>query len=145
MFVDSLLQLCEDQQVTADAVSENTIDLGNITPKRKIGDGEPMAIVVTITAIGTNTGSAVFQAVYSAAAALTSPTVVGELDLVTADIAAGNTFVIPVGRGLTALRYFGLNFDITGTVDFTVDAFLMPAAMATVSKPETYADAITIS
>jgi hypothetical protein len=145
MFVDSLLQLSEDQQVTADAVSENTIDLGSVTPKRKLGAGEPMAVVINISAIGTNTGSAKLTAVYSAAAALTSPVIVGEIDLVTADIAAGNVFVIPISQGIAALRYFGIHYDITGTVDFTVDAFLQPLKMASVQKPESYADNITIS
>ena len=145
MFVDSLLQLCEDQAVTADAVSENTIDLGNVTPKRKLGDGEPMGVVVSITAIGTNTGSAKLTAVVSAAAALTSPLIVGEIDLATADIAAGKSYVIALSRGIAWLRYFGLHFDITGTVDFTVDAYCAPLSMLTVEKPETYADAITIS
>jgi Bbp16 len=145
MIVDSLLKLSAAQQVTADAVSGNTIDLGNVTPKRKIGAGEPMAVVVAITAVGTNSGSAVIQAVYSASAALTTPTVIGEIDLVTADIVAGGTFIIPIGQGLTALRYFGINYDITGVVDFTVDAYLMPLSMASVKAPESYADAITIS
>lgn len=144
MFVDALQKLSSAQQITADAVSGNTIDLGNVTPKRKLGAGEPMAVVVAISAIGTNTGSAKLTAVYSAAAALTSPVIIGEVDLATADIAVGNTFVIPIGQGIAALQYFGMNYDITGTVDFTVTAYLMPLSMAAVQKPESYADAISV-
>lgn len=145
MFVDALTLLSDGQQVTADAVSGNTIDLGNVTPKRKIGVGEPMGVAVAITAIGTNTGSAKLTVITSAAAALTSPLIIGEIDLATADIAAGKVYVIPVASGIAMLRYFGLHYDITGTVDFTVDAHLAPLSMLANNQPETYADAITVS
>jgi hypothetical protein len=42
MFIDSFLLLSDSQAVTADAASTNTIDLGNVSPKRDIGNGEPM-------------------------------------------------------------------------------------------------------
>lgn len=127
MILDSLLKVSAAQQVTADAVSTSSVDFGNITPKRRIGAGEPLALCVIITAIGTNSGSAKLQAIMSAAAALTSPIIVGEMDLATADIAAGKVYVIPIGKGdLAFLRYGGANYDITGTVDFTVDAYIGP-------------------
>jgi len=144
MFCDALLKLCAAQAVTADAVSVSSVDLGNVTPKRKLGVGEPMGILVTITAIGTNTGSAKIQAIVSAAAALSAPLIVGEIDLATADIAAGGSFIVPLAQGIAYLRYIGLNFDITGTVDFTVDAY-GPAPLSMLStKAETYADAISV-
>lgn len=130
MILDSLLKVSAAQQVTADAVSGNTIDLGALTIQRQIAVGEPMALVVCITAVGTNTGSAKLQAIQSAATALTSPVIIGELDVVTADLAAGKCFVIPLGYGEAPIRYLGANYDITGTVDFTVDAYVMPIAMA---------------
>lgn len=138
MILDALLKLCAAQQVTADAVSANTIDFGNVTPKRKVAVGEPLALVLVITAIGTNSGSAKLQAIQSAAAALTSPQIIGEIDLATADIAVGKVYVIPLAAGIPALRYVGANFDITGTVDFTVDAYLQPLSMASILA-ETYA------
>jgi hypothetical protein len=129
MILDALLKVSAGQQVTADAVSGNTIDFGNTTPKRDIGVGEPMAYLVVITAIGTNSGSAKLTAIQSAAAALTSPQIVGEIDLATADIAVGKQYVIPISTGIPPLRYGGINYDITGTVDFTVDAYLGPLSM----------------
>jgi hypothetical protein len=89
MFLDALLKVATAQQVTADAASNNTVDFGNVTPKRKIGVGEPLGIAVFITAVGTNTGSAKLEAIVSAAANLGTPTIVGEVDLATADLAAG--------------------------------------------------------
>lgn len=146
MFVDALTLLSSAQQVTADAVSGNTIDFGNVTPKRKIGVGEPMGVQVSITAAGTNSGSAKLTVITSSAANLgTSPTILGELDLAAADLAAGRTYVIAISNGVDVQRYFGMNYDITGVVDFTVTAHLAPLSMLSAHKPESYADAITIS
>jgi len=136
--LDALLKLSAAQQVTADAVSTNTIDLGNTTPKRNAATGTPMCILVTITALGTTTGSAKLTAVQSAAEALTSPQIIGEIDLATADIAVGKQYKIALSAGIPPLRYLGLHYDITGTVDFTVDAFLQPDDMASI-EPASYA------
>lgn len=144
MILDALDKLSAAQQVTADAVSTNAIDLGNLTPKRRFGVGEPVGIGVFITAVGTNTGSAKLQAVYSAATGLTAPIIVGEVDLATADIAAGKSYFIPVTPGgPAALEFLGANYDITGTVDFTVDSYVMPqSTFAQLS--ETYAKGYAI-
>lgn len=145
MILDALLKVSAAQQVTADAVSGNTVDMGNVTPKRKIGVGTAMAYVVAITAIGTNSGSAKLTAITSAAAALTSPLIIGELDLATADIAVGKVYVIAISHGIAFLRYHGINYDITGTVDFTVDAYgPMPMAMAS-SLAENYSKGYVVS
>lgn len=145
MILDALLKLSAAQQVTADAVSTNAVDNGNLTPKRNMGAGEPIGVGVFITAIGTNTGSAKLQAVYSAATGLTSPVIVGEVDLATADIAAGKAYFIPVSPGSApALEFLGANYDITGTVDFTVDTYVMPQSTFA-QLAATYAKGYTIS
>lgn len=132
MVLDKDLQLCSAQQVTADAVSENTFDAHDVTPKRQLAVGEPMGMVVAITAVGTHTGSVKVQAITSAAADLGSPLIVGELDLEAADAAVGRLYWVAISGGKAPLRYWGLNFDITGTVDFTVDAYgPMPLSMFT--------------
>lgn len=145
MFLDALTKVSAAQQVTADAASGNTFDAGNVTPKRRLGVGEPMCFVMAITAIGTNTGSSKVQAIMSAATNLGTPTIVGEVDLATADIAAGKVYVIPIAQGVATLRYWGMYHDITGTVDYTVDAYgPMPQSMAS-SVVETYAKGYTVS
>lgn len=138
MVLDALLKLCAAQQVTADAVSGNVIDTGNTTPKRKVAAGERLAVVIALTAVGTNTGSAKVQVIQSAATNLGTPGIIGEVDLLAADLVAGKIVVVPLGLGPAALRYLGLNFDITGTVDFTVDAYLVPFSMAS-TLAESYA------
>lgn len=145
MILDSLLKVSAAQQITADAVSTSSVDMGNVTPKRIIGAGEPMGYVVAITAIGTNTGSTKIQAVQSAAAALTAPQIIGEVDLQTADIAAGKVIIVPLAQGIPALRFHGMQHDITGTVDYTVDAYgPMPLSMCS-NIAERYAKGYTIS
>lgn len=145
MFLDALLKVSAAQQVTADAASGNTVDMGNVTPKRKIGTGEPMCYVMAITAVGTNTGSSKVQAIQSAATNLGTPQIIGELDLATADLAAGNVFIIPLAQGVAALRYHGMYHDITGTVDYTVDAYgPIPHSMASILAA-TYAKGYTVS
>jgi len=123
MILDALLQVSDAQQVTADAYSTNTVDAGNVTPKRQIQVGESMGYLMAITAAGTNTGSTKLQAVQSANANLSSHVVVGQVDLAAAQIVAGNIYIIPIGSGMVGLRYHGMYHDITGTVDYTVDAF----------------------
>jgi len=142
--VDALLQLSSAQQITADAVSTNTIDTGNITPKRNMGVGEPMGCLIVITAVGTNTGSAKLTLIQSAAANLGSPQIIGEIDLATADIAVGKTYLVAQSTGIDALRYLGINYDITGTVDFTVTAYYGPISMLS-QRALTYAKGYTIS
>lgn len=143
MILDALLQVCSAQQVTADAVSENTIDLGNVTPKRNVAVGTPMGFLVTISAKGTTTGSSKIEAIQSAGADLSSPQIIGEIDLAAADHAVGAAFIVPISQGIPALRYIGLNFDITGTVDYTVDAYF--GAISDLSiKAQTYAKGYTV-
>lgn len=134
MIIDALLLVSNGQQVTADAVSTNTIDSnpGNVSPQPQIGTGEPMALVCVITAAGTNTGSMILSAIQSAAANLSSPDIIGSIALATADLAAGKTFIIPLPPGYPTKRYLGANYDITGTVDVTFKSFLAPAKMASV-------------
>lgn len=143
-YLDAFTLVCSSQAVVADAVSEDSVDLGNVTPKRKVGVGEVMGIMIAIKALGTTSGSAIIYAVTSAAAALTSPIRIGAIGLATADLAVGKKYFIPFAHGIDYLRYIGLDFDITGTVDFTVDAWVTSADMAS-TGPENYADGFTIS
>lgn len=144
MILDALLKVSAAQQITADAASTNEVDLGNVTPKRRIGGGEPMGFFMGITAVGTNTGSSKVQVVQSAASGLGTPTIIGELDLAAGALVAGGAFVIPIGRGIAALRYIGMYHDITGTVDYTVDAYgPLPLSLCS-ALAETYAKGYAI-
>lgn len=125
MYVDDNLRVSSAQQVTADAASEHTIDLGNVTPKNVIGSGKPVGFAVTVTAKGTHTGSSKLQAIQSAAENLGTPDIIGQVDLAAADVVVGASFFVPIAPGKPTKRYIGMYHDITGTVDYTVEAALM--------------------
>ena len=141
--LDALDKVCAAQQITADAVSANTIDNLAVTPKRNLATGTPMGYLVAISAKGTTTGSSKIQAIQSAAAALTSPQILGEIDLAAADHAVGKSFIVPVSEGIPALQFYGLNFDITGTVDYTVNAYF-GAICDLAIQAETYAKGYSV-
>lgn len=76
MILDKQNLLSAAQAVTASAVSTNTIDL---SVARDVGSGEDVIIAVTVDVAATAAGAATvdFQVISSAAAALTSPTILG--------------------------------------------------------------------
>src|SRR6266849_3340420 len=114
MITDALGIVTNAQHVTGTALSTNTFDDGNVTPKRAIGSGTALGFAVSVTAAGTNTGSLTIQSISSAAAALPTPTVLAQQNLVTADLAAGSTFFIPIPPQRPGQRYIGLNYTVTG-------------------------------
>lgn len=134
MFLDALLMLSDAQALTATALSTNTIDLGNPTVSRRIGTGEPMVLAVQVdVAADFTTGDETYsvQIVSSAAAALTSPTVLAQFTLTAAQLAAGKKFSLPVPAGMPGQRYLGVNYVLGGTTPtVTVTASIMPRSMA---------------
>lgn len=134
MFIDALLVVSDAQAITVDAVSTNTIDLGNPTVKNRIGSGEPMCFLVNVEVAAdftTTDETYNFEVISSAAAALTSPTVLNRRAILAATLALGYRFIIDVPPGQPILRYLGLNYDVGGTTPtLTVSAALMPRKMA---------------
>lgn len=130
MFLDALLMVSDAQAVTADAVSTNTIDLGNPTPKNIIGTGEPVGFGVFVDVAAdftTMDETYAIEAISSAAANLSSPTVLSRIILNSAaDRAAGAKHWVPIPPGKPIQRYIGLNYDVGGTTpSITVTAHLM--------------------
>lgn len=130
MILDALLMVSDAQAVTADAVSTNTIDLGASSPSREIGSGEPMAMLVTVdVAADFTTGDETyaFELIQSAAANLSSATVLNHRVLTAAQLALGAIFAIPLPPGTPSQRYLGMNYDVGGTTPtMTVTAALVP-------------------
>lgn len=127
MLSDAFLQLSTAQAVTATAVSTNTVDLG---VARDIAPGRPMYAVfqidVTFTAAGAATMN--FQVVSSAAAALTSPTVLGDSGPVPVAQLTAARRLIAVGIGPSVLttapngqRFIGAQYTV-GTGPMTAGA-----------------------
>lgn len=128
MITDAFLQLSNAQAVTATAVSTNTIDLG---VARDMGAGENMYIVITVDVAATAAGAATvnFQVISSAAAALTSPTILMQTDAlakteltlgrrpIIIEVPRSNLLAQPIGQ-----RYLGLQYTV-GTGPLTAGSF----------------------
>ncbi|MDD4913291.1 MAG: hypothetical protein PHP57_13440 [Sideroxydans sp.] len=130
MIVDDLLKVSAAQAVTASAVSTNTIDLSQ---NRDIGEGEGLFVNFTVDTAATAAGAATveFQIIASAAAALTTPTVIGSSGAIPkASLVAGALFPVRINPQVASLglRYLGANYVVT-TGPLTAGAFT-----ATVSK-----------
>ena len=127
MVLDALLQLSDSQAVTVDAVSTNTIDFGNVTPKRDPFAGVPMEVVISIEVAAVGTGTYVFEAISSASADLSTPTILISRTILAADLTAGSVHHLPLPANPIIQRYFGLNYNTGGTSPgATISAFLQP-------------------
>jgi len=140
MIIDSQHLFSDAQALTVTAASTNLIDLG---AERKIGVGEPMAVVIAcdVALAGTSpTFVATLQSDdnsgFSSAA-----TVIASASQ--SSFAAGAKLVIPLPQGNTE-RYVRLNYTLGGTSPtITVTSFLQPMSM--IQNDVVYADGITIS
>lgn len=118
MILDKQNMLSEAQAVTSTAVSTNTLDLGSA---RDIGAGEDLSVFIDVDVAATAAGAATvdFQVIISAAANLSSPTILGssspigkaELTLnrkpIEIKIPRAALLAQPVGQ-----RYLGLQYTV---------------------------------
>jgi len=114
MYIDSLLLLSDGQAITADAVSENTIDLG---VARAIANGRPLYVVVVVDETFEGGTSLAIEVVTDTVADLSSPTVQCITDtFLQAVLTAGrDPIVIPIANVANITeRYLGLKYDDTG-------------------------------
>lgn len=149
MFLDALLLLSDAQALSATGFSTNTVDLGNVTPKRDIGVGEPMCVVFTVDVaadVANGDETYTFQFVQSANANLSSPDVLAQVAIARATLVAGYGFILPIPEGLITKQYIGVQYTLGGTTpSITVTAAIQPQALASLPKPQTHAKAYTIS
>src|SRR5690242_21379231 len=98
MITDAFLVFNSAQAVTSSAVSTNTIDLGTA---RDLGPGTPLHIAISVDTTVTAAGAATvnFQFISSAAANLSSPTIITQTDAIgKATLVAGFRFQLFVPR-----------------------------------------------
>jgi len=135
MILDKLAELSTAQAVTsADAYSDFSYDLGNITPKHRIGTGTPLSIiVVVITAAAADGGSFTDTfdviAVASANANLSSHVELIKRRIPAAALTAGATFDIPIPQAIQstgALRYLGARYELGTDDTITVSCYIVP-------------------
>lgn len=135
MVLDSLAKLMDAQAVaSSDQVSASSYDLGNVTPKRQVGTGEPLSLLFIVTTAaagdaGTLTDAFVISAIGSAAAALTTPTTHISRTILAADLTAGSIHEVPVPVGTPILRYLGAHVDAGSGDSVSFDCYVVPRSM----------------
>lgn len=115
MITDKFLRVSEDQALTTTAVSTNTIDL---SIARDMGEGQELFMNFAVTAALTGGTSVKFEVIQSAAADLSSPTVIGSSDaVVSASLVTGYNTAVRVNPqiGSKGQRYIGGRYTIVGT------------------------------
>ena len=114
MITDKFLRVSEDQAITGDAASTNTIDLSQA---RDIGEGKQLFAVFTVTEAFNNLTSILLEVVTSSNADLSSPTIQSMQSVLLAGLTVGAQFtvVIPPQIGSLGKRYLGAYYDVTGT------------------------------
>lgn len=148
MYVDALGLVSDAQAFTAVAVSTNSIDLGNVTPKRVIGTGEPVGFGVAVDVAADST-TVKLEVIMATDAALTAGIIVlMEETRLAADLPLGGLLFLPIPPGAPAagyLRFLGIRVTPAGgAATVTLTAWLTAHALFSVlAKP--YAKGYTIS
>lgn len=147
MYLDALLLLSDAQAFSSDAASTNTIDLGNVTPKRNIGDGEPLAMCIGVDVAAdftTADETYEFQFIQSVNADLSSPTNLISRTIAASLLTAGTLHVIPIPAGAVTARYIGAFFNGGGTTP-TITATIWIAPLSMIQRFQVYAKGYTVS
>lgn len=148
MYVDVLGRVCNAQAFTAAAVSTDSIDLGNVTPKREIATGEPMGFGISVGVAASST-TVLVEIIQATDAALTSGIVVlAQRTFLAADMPLGALIFMPIPQNPTLagpLRYLGLRVTPAGgAATVTLTAWLTAHAVFSVVA-RSYAKGFTIS
>ncbi len=133
MILDKLLKIGAAQAFTdADEVTASSVDLGNVTPKRRVGTGERLSVIFVVTTAGAgDSGSATdtcdFAAIESAAADLGSPAVIIQRRVPSAELVVGKVIDVPLPADKPTLRYLGGKVTL-GTGDtVSADVYVIPS------------------
>jgi len=117
MYLDNLLVVSDAQAFTAVAVSTNSIDLSNVTPKREIATGEAMGFGIAVDVAASAT-TVLFEIIQATDAALTAGIIVlAQRTFLSADMPAGALIFFPIPQNPTAagpLRFLGIRVTPAG-------------------------------
>jgi len=151
MIIDALLTLSDAQALTGTAFSTNTVDLGNVTPKNDIGNGEPMEVTITVDTgadYTTTDETYEFRFVQSVNADLSSEDNLESriISAASSALAAGTVIHLPIPSGAITKRYIGVKYVLGGTTpSITVTSEIQPVAMANANKNFGYATGFTVA
>lgn len=143
MILDALLRVSNAQAFGAAAVSTDSIDLGNVTPKRTVGTGEPLGFGISVTTAGT-VAATLMEVISATDAALTAGILVhGTRTIPLAETVLGAQFFLPLPPGTPTQRFIGVRLTTAGgTISAT--AWLTTSTLFSL-LPVNYASGFVIS
>ena len=126
-YVDAQTLLDDAHAYSATAVSTNAFD--TLSATNDIGPGTPIVVEINVdVALAGTTPTCTFDVISSAAAALSSPTVLASVTPTAAQLVTGYKFYIYVPQ--KTQRYVGLRLTLGGTTPtITVTASVKPRSM----------------
>lgn len=137
MFLDALLKVASAQAFGAAAVSASSIDLGNVTPKRRIGTGEEMGFGFSCDVAGTVAAS-LLEIISATDAALTAGILVhASRSIPLAEMVAGALFFLGLPPGTPTQRFIGVRVTTAGGT-VSMSAWLSTSGMFSI-LPASYA------
>lgn len=145
MFIDAFLKVCAAQAFTAAAVSASSIDLGNVTPKRQIGTGEPMGFGFS-TDVAASATTVLLEFISATDAALTAGIIVhATITKAGTAFPAGSLHFLPLPQGTPTQRYIGVRVTPAGgAATVTLSAWLTTHSLFSL-LPANHASGFTIS
>lgn len=145
MILDLQEQLSSAQAFTGAAtVSTNVKDLGNVTPKRQIGDGNPVGVGIAVTVAAGAGSTHVFEIIQSATSNMGTPDIIASVTMLAASLPAGARVFLGIPPGFPTKQFIALRNTATGgTTTITATAYLMQ--QSGFDKISTYAKGWTIS
>lgn len=117
MYIDKLGLLSDAQALTASALSTNVIDFTSVTPKRQVGAGKTLWMMMSVgVAADHTTGDETYQVdLYTSAAAnMSSPVVLGSRVIDFSLLTAGALFAFAIPQD-SMLEYFSAHYTLGGT------------------------------
>ena len=146
MLLDKLTQLADGWAPTTNTTTYTSYsyDCGDVTPKREIGTGEPLALVFTVGAAATGATDTTVLGACSATSGtdLSADVLILASRLIpNASLTTGSVHVVPIPPGSVTQRYIG-GYVTLGTGDaITLDVNIVPMSLIGITKA--YADAVT--
>lgn len=147
MYIDALGLVSDAQAFSATGVSTNSIDLGNVTPKREIGTGEPMGFAVAVdVALAGTTPTLNIDVISATDGPLTAGILVHvNVNKPAADWPAGSLHFLPIPPGAPTQRFLGIRANLGGTTPtVTLTAWLTTWSLFSILA-KSYAKGYTIS
>lgn len=135
MITDRLTKVSDGQRVAVPGptVSTDCYDGGPPlrpgAPQPRIGTGEPLSLVVILTAVAAAVGAPGGLVEFISdddPTLVVAPTVIGSVPLPVAGCVPGARFVVDMPAGTPAQRYLGARYTTPAPGDVTIDAYILP-------------------